>query len=86
MVDKLVRMSLIGGLNDKETKQEVVSKVEEMPLDETMVFVEARETGKSSLKILNGGLSSSHIMRMSPPVTSASTAGRRVMASTQAPT
>ena len=43
MVDKLVCMSLIGGLNDEETKQEVVSKVQEMPLDETIVFVEARE-------------------------------------------
>ena len=64
MVDKLVCMSLIGGLNDEETKQEVLSKVEELPLDETIVFVEARETGKTSLKILSGGLSSSHVNKV----------------------
>ena len=45
-VDKWVRMSLIGELNDKDTKQEVLSKVEELPLDETVLFVEAREQGK----------------------------------------
>jgi hypothetical protein len=53
-VDKWVRMSLIGGLNDEDTKQEVLSKVDEMPLDETITFVEARETGKTALKILGG--------------------------------
>ena len=56
-VDKWGRMSLIGGLNDKDTMHEVLSKVEELPLDETVLFVEARETGKSSLKILPGGYS-----------------------------
>jgi hypothetical protein len=35
-VDKWVRMSLIGGLIDEDTKQEVLSKVYEMPLDETI--------------------------------------------------
>ena len=39
-------MSLIGGLNDEDTKQEVLSKVEELPLDETIAFVEPREIGK----------------------------------------
>jgi hypothetical protein len=34
--DKWVRMSLIGGLNDEDTKQAVLSKVEEMPLDKTI--------------------------------------------------
>ena len=48
-------MSLISGLNDKDTKQAVLSKVEEMTLDDTIAFVEARETGKNSVKILNGG-------------------------------
>jgi hypothetical protein len=38
-------MSLIVGLNYEETKQEVLSKVDEMPLDATITFVEARETG-----------------------------------------
>jgi hypothetical protein len=52
-VDKWVRMSLIGGLNDEDTKQEVLSKVDEMPLDATITFVQARET---ALKILGGNL------------------------------
>ena len=54
--DKWVGLSLIGGLNDEETKQEVLSKVEELPLDETIAFLKARETGKTSLNILSGGL------------------------------
>ena len=48
-------MSLICGLNNEDTKQAVLSKVEEMPLDDTIAFVEARETGKNSVKILSGG-------------------------------
>ena len=51
-VEKWVRLSLIGGLNDEDTKQEVLSKVEEMPLDTTVTFVEASETGKMATKIL----------------------------------
>ena len=42
-------------LSDKETKQEVLSKVEELPLD---------EAGKTSLKILSGGLSSGHVNKV----------------------
>jgi hypothetical protein len=33
----------------------VLSKVEEMTLDNTVAFVETRETSKKSVKILNGG-------------------------------
>jgi hypothetical protein len=40
------------------TKQEVLSNVDEMPLDETITFVEARETSKTALKILGGNLTS----------------------------
>jgi hypothetical protein len=57
-VEKWVRLSLIGGLNDKDTKQEVWSKVEEMPLDTTVTFMEARETGKTATKILGGKFTS----------------------------
>ena len=63
-VDKWVRMSLISGLHDEETKQAVLSKVEEMPLADTITFVEARETGKISMKILAGTNSSSHVNRV----------------------
>jgi hypothetical protein len=57
-VEKWVRLSLIGGLNDEDTKQEVLSKVEEMPLAETITFIEARETGKTATKILGGKMTS----------------------------
>jgi hypothetical protein len=57
-VEKWVRLSLIGGLNDEDTKQEVLSKVEELPLAETITFIEARETGKTATKILGGKMTS----------------------------
>ena len=63
-VDKWVRMSLIGGLNDEDTKQEVLSKVDEMSLDETITLVEARETGKTALKILGGTFTIGHINKV----------------------
>ena len=37
---------------------------EEMTLDETMAFVEARETGKNSVKILSGGLTSGQVHKV----------------------
>ena len=49
-VDKWVFLSLISRLNDEYTKQAVLSKVEEMTLIDTIAFVEARETGKNSVK------------------------------------
>jgi hypothetical protein len=57
-------MSLIWGLNDKDTKQAVLSKVEEMPLDENITFVDAWETGKTSRKILGGRLSSGQVNKV----------------------
>ena len=57
-VDKWVRLSLIGGLNDEDTKQEVLSRVDEMTLDATVTFVEPRETDRSATKILGGKMSS----------------------------
>ena len=57
-MEKWVRLWLIGGLNDEDTKQEVLSKVEEMPLDTTVTFIEARETAKTATKILGGKLTS----------------------------
>ena len=57
-MEKWVRLSLIAGLNDEDTKQEVLSKVDEMPLAETITFIEARETGKTATKILGGKMTS----------------------------
>ena len=48
-----VLMTMVGGLNDEDTKQAVLFKVEEMPLADTITFVEAHETGKQSLKALS---------------------------------
>jgi hypothetical protein len=54
-VDKWVRMFLVCGLNDEDTKQAVLYKVDKVTLDDTIAFLEARETGKNSVKILSGG-------------------------------
>ena len=62
--DQWVLMTLVGGLNDEDTKQAVLSKVEEMNLADTITFVEAHETGKQSLKALSGGLSSGQVHRV----------------------
>ena len=64
MVDKWVLMTLINGLHDGDTQQAVLSKVEEMNLVDTIVFVEAREVGKHSVKALTGGLTSSQVHRV----------------------
>ena len=64
MVDKWVLMTLINGLHDEDTQQAVLSKVEEMNLADTIVFVEAREVGKHSVKAINGGLMSSQVHRV----------------------
>jgi hypothetical protein len=54
----------LGGLNDEDTKKEVLSKVYEMPLDETITFVEARETGKTAFKIPGGKLTSGQVNKV----------------------
>merc|ERR1711888_561948 len=64
MVDKWVLMTLINGLYDGDTQQAVLSKVTEMNLEDTIVFVEAREVGTHSVKVLSGGLSSSQVSRV----------------------
>jgi hypothetical protein len=46
------------GLNDEDTKQEVLSKVGDMTLNDTITFVEARETGKLATKSLGSKMSS----------------------------
>ena len=54
-VDKWVRMFLVCGLNEEDTKQAVLSKVDKVTFDDTIAFIEARETDKNSVKILSGG-------------------------------
>ena len=60
-------MTLINGLYDVDTQQAVLSKVDELSLEDTIVFVEAREVGKHSVKVLCGGLTSSQVNRVQVP-------------------
>ena len=45
---------LVKGLYDTETRREVLSKKPQLDLDATILFVEARETGKRSANVLSG--------------------------------
>ena len=63
-VDKWARMSLISSLYDEDTKQAVLSKVEVMALNDIITFVEAKETGKTIMKILAGKLSSGQVNKV----------------------
>ena len=45
-MDSTILLALDKGLHDEVTKGEILSKVEQMDLDTTITFVEARETGK----------------------------------------
>ena len=59
-------MAMVKELNDEDTKQEVMSKVKEMAFDETITFVEARETGKKSINTVSGGgMASSQVHKVS---------------------
>ena len=53
-VDKWVRMSLIGGLNGEDTMQEVMSKVEELPLDTRKKIGIRRIQGKKTTRNAKG--------------------------------
>ena len=64
-VNKFLHLCLVKGLADEDTKHEILSKVDEMSLDDTITFIEARETGKKSIDVLSGsGLSSSHVHKV----------------------
>ena len=45
------------GLHDEDTKNQVLSKVAQMTLEETVAFGEARETGRQNAQSCNGDLS-----------------------------
>ena len=58
-MDSTILLDLVKGLHNELTKGEILSKVEQMDLDTTITFVEARETGKRDLAQLgSGGLAS----------------------------
>ena len=53
-VDATILLALVKGLVDVDTKGEILSKVKQIDLDETVAFVEDRETGKRDLVLLGG--------------------------------
>ena len=53
--------TLVKGLYDGDTKSEVLSKVTQMNLEDTVAFVEAREIGKRDVQMLGGGPSSDQV-------------------------
>ena len=64
-VDKWILMLLVKNLNDSDTRQEVMSKVTEMTLDETIAYVEAKETSKKAAHTLDGGgMASSQVSKV----------------------
>ena len=51
-VEPTILLALVKGLVDVDTKGKILSKVKQMDLDETVAFVEARETHKRGLVLL----------------------------------
>ena len=56
-----ILLALVKGLYDGDTKGEVLSKVTQMNLDDTVTFVEARNIGKGDLQLRGGGPSSGQV-------------------------
>ena len=54
-VEPTILLALVKGLVDVDTKGEILSKVKQMDLDETLAFLEAREIGKRDLLLLGRG-------------------------------
>ena len=46
--DKMILHALVRGITDKEIREQVLAKTEELGLEETVKFVEAKETGRRS--------------------------------------
>ena len=44
---------MVKGLNDDDTKMEILSKATKMTLEDTITFIEARETGSKSATALS---------------------------------
>ena len=63
--DKMILHALVRGITDEEIREQVLAKTEEMGLDETIKFVEAKETGRRSTAQLGPGtLSSTGVSRI----------------------
>ena len=60
-MDNWLLLLLVKNLNDSDTRQEIMSKVKEMDLNDTIAFVEAKETSRKALNSLEGVMASSSI-------------------------
>ena len=60
--EHMILNTLVRGLYDQETKEEVLSKEPQMDLTATILFIEARETGKRSAGVLSGNTTASNIV------------------------
>ena len=60
--EHMILNTLVKGLYDSETKEEVLSKEPQMDLKATILFIEARETGKRSAGVLSGNTTASNIV------------------------
>ena len=58
---------LVKNLNDSDTRQELMSKVKDMDLNDTIAFVEAKETSRKAHTSLEGGMASSSIHEVWQP-------------------
>ena len=53
-MEPFILLALVRGLYDEDTKSEVISKLAQMTLEDTVAFVEARETGRQDAQSRNG--------------------------------
>ena len=61
----MILHALVRGITDEEIREQVLAKTEEMGLDETVKFVEAKETGwRSTAQLGPGTLASSGVSRI----------------------
>ena len=56
--DTYVKYALIKGLVDYEVREELLSQSPELNLDQSLAFIEAKEQGKCSHKVLEGNVAS----------------------------
>ena len=54
--DKMILHALVRGITDEEIREQVLAKREELGLEETVKFVEAKETGQRSTVQLGQGI------------------------------
>ena len=53
--DKMILHALVRGIADEEIRENVLAKTEELGLEETIKFIEAKETGRRSTVQLSPG-------------------------------